>query len=116
MKSELTKKEACEQIADLIIDTSTSNCLPRTIGFDTDGDVNYDYNCYTGSECSIVISIYNTEEWTLGDFGIDIHNADEWTDELRDGLAAQWETCWLYDALQESDCDIEFAKESNDGN
>ena len=112
MRTHLTKKEACQKIANAIRDAYISGGSTRTIGFNANGYIDWDHTCH--NHCCVVFEAYNTEEWTLGDFD-EFSEADEnsWTDEFVKWIATCFEQSWLDDLLQKSEYEIEFADLGN---
>lgn len=111
IKSKLTKFEACEQIVNEIEAAYTSECSPRSIGFNEHGEVDYGYIYMPDAVC---IEIYCSEEWTLGDWDGDYNDPTTWTNETKSALVELFFNCWLQQILDNQDLnsinyEIEFA-------
>ncbi len=98
IKMQMAKKQACDQIAELIRDYFTGDSMPVTIGIMDDGTIDSAHNVH-GLD-GMAVGIYDTEDgWTLGDFNGDCEDSNDWTQESLDAVAECFLGAWLDEAL-----------------
>ena len=104
---QMTKKEVCEEVVNLMREYFTGNSMPVSIGITDSGDIARWHNVHQNTMSNMVCCIVDTEGgWSFGDFDGDIEKDEDW-DNNTDWLQQIFFDSWLDNSIDNCD-DIEI--------